>query len=79
MRRGALLTLNCLANNRPAAIRDALSIDLLPMLYSETEKKPELVHQANGPFSQEKEAGACIGHTRRALPPSVPGARTHTQ
>ena len=44
VRRGALLTLNCLAHNKPAAIKEVLS-NLLPLLYGETAKRPELVHQ----------------------------------
>jgi hypothetical protein len=59
VRRGALLTLNCLAHNRPATIRDALSGgELLPMLYAETAKKPELVHQVDlGPFKHTVDDG----------------------
>ena len=45
MRRGALLALNCVSHNKPAAVRDALP-ELLPMLYEQTKKRPELVHQA---------------------------------
>ena len=50
VRRGALLALNCVSHNKPAAVRDALP-ELLPMLYEETKKKPELVHQVDlGPM-----------------------------
>ena len=45
VRRGALLALNCVSHNKPAAVRDALP-ELLPMLYEQTKKRPELVHQA---------------------------------
>ena len=44
MRRGSLLTLNCLAHNKPTAIVSLLPT-LLPLLYVETAKRPELVHQ----------------------------------
>jgi len=57
VRRGALLGLNCVAHNRPSAIRDDLA-ELLPMLYSETTKKPELVHQVDlGPFKHTVDDG----------------------
>jgi len=46
VRRGALLALNCVAHNKPAAVRDALP-ELLPMLYEQTKKRPELVHQVD--------------------------------
>ena len=48
VRRGALLTLNCLAHNKPLAIRELLPI-LLPLLYEETAKRPELIHQVTRP------------------------------
>lgn len=44
VRRAALLALNCTAHNKPLAIRDLLP-RLLPLLYTETVKRPELVHQ----------------------------------
>lgn len=44
VRRGALLALNCVAHNRPGSVREMLG-GLLPMLYAETTKKAELVHQ----------------------------------
>jgi cullin-associated NEDD8-dissociated protein 1 len=57
VRRGALLTLNCLAHNKPAAIRELLPT-LLPMLYGETAKRPELVHQVDlGPFKHTVDDG----------------------
>jgi len=57
VRRGALLALNCVAHNRPTAIREGLS-ELLPMLYGETVKKPELVHQVDlGPFKHTVDDG----------------------
>jgi len=57
VRRGAVLTLNCLAHNKPAGIKDLLPT-LLPLLYSETVKKPELVHQVDlGPFKHTVDDG----------------------
>jgi len=57
VRRGALLTLNCLAHNKPAAIKEVLS-NLLPLLYGETAKRPELVHQVDlGPFKHTVDDG----------------------
>ena len=52
MRRGALLTLNCIAHSRPATLREPISGgELLPLLYGETAKRAELVHQVDlGPF-----------------------------
>ena len=44
VRRGAVLAMNCIAHNCPLALRENLP-ELLPMLYSATCKKPELVHQ----------------------------------
>jgi len=57
VRRGSLLTLNCLAHNKPAAIRELLPT-LLPLLYGETAKRPELVHQVDlGPFKHTVDDG----------------------
>ena len=57
VRRGALLTLNCLAHNKPAAIRELLP-KLLPLLYGETVRRPELVHQVDlGPFKHTVDDG----------------------
>lgn len=57
VRRGAVLTLNCLAHNKPVAIKDLLPT-LLPLLYPETVKKPELVHQVDlGPFKHTVDDG----------------------
>lgn len=57
VRRGALLVLNCLAHNRPRSIREQLPI-LLPMLYAETSKRSELVHQVDlGPFKHTVDDG----------------------
>jgi len=57
VRRGAVLTLNCLAHNKPAGIKDLLAT-LLPLLYSETVQKPELVHQVDlGPFKHTVDDG----------------------
>jgi len=57
VRRGAVLTLNCLAHNKPTGIKDQLPT-LLPLLYSETVKKPELVHQVDlGPFKHTVDDG----------------------
>jgi len=57
VRRGALLALNCVSHNKPAAVRDHLP-ELLPMLYEETRKKPELVHQVDlGPFKHTVDDG----------------------
>jgi len=57
VRRGALLALNCVAHNKPAAVRDALP-ELLPMLYEQTKKRPELVHQVDlGPFKHTVDDG----------------------
>jgi len=57
VRRGALLTLNCAAHHRPSATREQLT-ELLPMLYRETTKKPELVHQVDlGPFKHTVDDG----------------------
>jgi len=57
VRRGAVLTLNCLAHNKPYAIKDLLP-ELLPLLYAETSKKPELVHQVDlGPFKHTVDDG----------------------
>ena len=39
VRRGALLALNCVAHNKPAAVRDALP-ELLPMLYEQVSPSP---------------------------------------
>mmetsp|Transcript_50664 Transcript_50664/g.169198 ORF Transcript_50664/g.169198 Transcript_50664/m.169198 type:complete len:920 (+) Transcript_50664:2-2761(+) len=52
VRRGALLTLNCIAHSRPATLREPISGgELLPLLYGETAKRAELVHQVDlGPF-----------------------------
>ena len=44
MRHGALLALRCVAHNKPTGVRDALP-ELLPLLYEQTKKRPELVHQ----------------------------------
>lgn len=44
VRRGAILALNCVAHNWPASVSEELG-GLLPLLYSETIKKNELVHQ----------------------------------
>jgi len=55
--RGAVLTLNCLAHNKPSAIKELLPT-LLPLLYGETAKKPELVHQVDlGPFKHTVDDG----------------------
>jgi len=57
VRRGALLALNCVARNRPQAIRESLP-QLLPMLYNETKVKQELVHQVDlGPFKHKVDDG----------------------
>jgi len=57
VRRGALLALNCITYNKPTAIREALP-EILPMLYEETNKKPELVHQVDlGPFKHHVDDG----------------------
>lgn len=57
VRRGAVQALNCLAHNKPAGIKDLLPA-LLPLLYSETVKKPELVHQVDlGPFKHTVDDG----------------------
>ena len=57
VRRGALLTLNSLANSKPNSIRDSLAT-LLPLLYGETAKRPELVHQVDlGPFKHTVDDG----------------------
>merc|ERR1712046_109277 len=49
-RRAALITVNCVAHNKPHIMRELLS-STLPMLYKETIKRPELVHQVDlGPF-----------------------------
>jgi len=57
VRRGALLALNCVSHNKPAAVRELLA-ELLPMLYEETRKKPELVHQVDlGPFKHTVDDG----------------------
>jgi len=57
VRRGALLALNCVSHNKPAAVRDALP-ELLPMLYEQTKKRPELVHQVDlGPFKHTVDDG----------------------
>ena len=57
VRRGALLALNCVAHNKPAAVREALP-ELLPMLYEQTKKRPELVHQVDlGPFKHTVDDG----------------------
>ena len=49
VRRGALLTFNCLAHNKPFAIREMLG-ELLPLLYGETAKRAELIHQVRDSF-----------------------------
>tara|TARA_B110001452_G_scaffold18888_1_gene15310 strand:+ start:241 stop:3870 length:3630 start_codon:yes stop_codon:yes gene_type:complete len=57
VRRGALLALNCVSHNKPAAVRDHLP-ELLPMLYEETRKKAELVHTVDlGPFKHQVDDG----------------------
>jgi len=57
VRRGSLLTLNCLAHNKPGTIRELLPT-LLPLLYGETAKRPELVHQVDlGPFKHTVDDG----------------------
>ncbi|KAL1495813.1 hypothetical protein AB1Y20_016673 [Prymnesium parvum] len=57
VRRAALLGLNCLAHNKPAAVRDILP-GLLPMLYEETRKRQDLVHQVDlGPFKHTIDDG----------------------
>ena len=47
VRRSALITLNCVAHNRPASVREQLGEGLLSILYAETSKKSELVHQVS--------------------------------
>mmetsp|Transcript_29072 Transcript_29072/g.74799 ORF Transcript_29072/g.74799 Transcript_29072/m.74799 type:complete len:1233 (+) Transcript_29072:80-3778(+) len=57
VRRGAVLALNCLAHNKPSAIKELLPT-LLPLLYGETAKRPELVHQVDlGPFKHTVDDG----------------------
>lgn len=57
VRRGALLALNSAAHNKPAAVWKLLP-ELLPMLYAETVKRPELVHQVDlGPFKHTVDDG----------------------
>jgi cullin-associated NEDD8-dissociated protein 1 len=57
VRRGALLTLNCLVHNKPHAIHDGLPT-LLPLLYVETVKRAELIHQVDlGPFKHTVDDG----------------------
>jgi len=57
VRRASLLALNCTAHNKPAAIRDSMP-SLLPMLYTETVKRPDLVHQVDlGPFKHTVDDG----------------------
>jgi len=57
VRRAVLLALNCTAHNKPSAIRDLLP-GLLPMLYKETIKRAELVHQVDlGPFKHTVDDG----------------------
>ena len=57
VRRGAVLTLNCLAHNKPLAIKELLP-QLLPLLYIETVMRPELVHQVDlGPFKHTVDDG----------------------
>lgn len=57
VRHGAVLTLNGLAHAKPSAIKVALP-SLLPLLYAETAKKPELRHEVNlGPFKHTVDDG----------------------
>ena len=57
VRHGAVLTLNGLSHGKPSAVREALP-SLLPMLYAETAKKPELRHEVNlGPFKHTVDDG----------------------
>ena len=57
VRRNALLALNCLAHNKPRAVQPLLP-SLLPLLYNETAKRSELVHQVDlGPFKHTVDDG----------------------
>eukprot|EP00741_Cyanophora_paradoxa_P025544 tig00000383_g24650.t1 len=57
VRRAALLTLNSAAHSKPRLIRDMLA-GLLPALYGETVKKPELIRQVDlGPFKHVVDDG----------------------
>ena len=68
VKRGAVLTLNCLAHNKPSAIKELLPT-LLPLLYGETAKKPELVHQVDlGPFKHTVDDGLEIRKVRARVP-----------
>lgn len=57
VRHGAVLTLNGLAHAKPSPIKAVLP-SLLPLLYAETAKKPELRHEVNlGPFKHMVDDG----------------------
>ena len=57
VRRGTLLTLTCLTYNKPGVVKELLPA-LLPLLYGETAKRPELVHQVDlGPFKHTVDDG----------------------
>ena len=57
MRKAALLVLNSVAHNKPAAVREQLP-ELMPMLFAETRKKAELIHQVDlGPFKHTVDDG----------------------
>ncbi|KAJ9060019.1 hypothetical protein DSO57_1035356 [Entomophthora muscae] len=57
VRRLTLMTLNAAAHQRPALIQHAL-ISILPLLFAETEIKPELIHIViMGPFKHKVDEG----------------------
>lgn len=57
VRRSALLAFNCVAHNKPSSIRELLP-GLLPILYEETRKRADLVHQVDlGPFKHTVDDG----------------------
>lgn len=57
VRRLSLATLNSAAHNKPYLIRDHLD-NLMPLLYQETQVKPELIHTVEmGPFKMKVDDG----------------------
>jgi len=57
VRRAALLALKSIAHNKPDSIREVLA-DLLPLLYEQTRKRADLVHQVDlGPFKHTIDDG----------------------
>ena len=76
MRKAALLVLNSVAHNKPA-VREQLP-ELMPMLFAETRKKAELIHQVDlGPFKHTVDDGlSCARLPLNAWTPSWITAQT---